>query len=34
MDRTFGIVKPNSVKKNQIGRILTMIEEDGFRLLP
>lgn len=33
MDRTFGIVKPNAVKKNQIGRILSMIEESGLKIV-
>lgn len=32
MERTFAMIKPNSVRKNQIGRILAMIEEDGMRL--
>jgi len=33
MERTFGILKPNAVKLNQIGRILTMMEEDGFKVV-
>jgi nucleoside-diphosphate kinase len=33
MDRTFAIIKPNSVAKNQIGRILTMMEEDGLKIV-
>ena len=32
MERTFAIIKPNAVKKNQIGRIITMMEEDGLRV--
>lgn len=33
MDRTFAIIKPNSVAKNQIGRIVTMMEEDGLKIV-
>lgn len=33
MERTFGIIKPNAVANNQIGRIFTMIEEDGFKIV-
>lgn len=33
MERTFSIIKPNSVKKNQIGRILTMMEDDGLKIV-
>jgi nucleoside-diphosphate kinase len=33
MEQTFGILKPNAVQKNRIGRILTLIEEDGFRIV-
>jgi nucleoside-diphosphate kinase len=33
MDRTFAIIKPNSVKKNQIGRIITMMEESGLKVV-
>ena len=33
MERTFGMIKPNAVKKSQIGRILTMIEEDGLKIV-
>jgi len=33
MDRTFSIIKPNSVAKNQIGRIVTMMEEDGLKIV-
>ena len=33
MERTFGILKPNTVKASKIGRIFTMIEEDGFKIV-
>ncbi len=33
MERTFAIIKPNSVKKNQIGRIITMMEESGLKVV-
>jgi nucleoside-diphosphate kinase len=33
MERTFSIIKPNSVKKNQIGRIITMMEEAGLKVV-
>lgn len=33
MERTFSIIKPNSVKKNQIGRIITMMEESGLKVV-
>lgn len=33
MERTLGIIKPNSVSKNQIGRILTMGEEAGLKVV-
>ncbi len=33
MERTFSIIKPNSVKKNQIGRIITMMEESGLKIV-
>jgi nucleoside-diphosphate kinase len=33
MERTFSIIKPNAVKKNQIGRILTMMEESGLKIV-
>ena len=32
-ERTFAIVKPNSVKKNQIGKILNLMEEDGLKIV-
>jgi nucleoside-diphosphate kinase len=33
MEKTFAIVKPNAVKKNQIGRILTLMEENGLKIV-
>ena len=33
MERTFGMIKPNALKKNQIGKIFTLVEEDGFRVV-
>ena len=33
MERTLSIIKPNAVKKNQIGRIITMMEEDGLKVV-
>ena len=33
MEKTFAIIKPNSVKKNHIGRIITMMEEDGLKVV-
>lgn len=33
MERTFGMIKPNSVKKNQIGKILTIAEEAGLKIV-
>lgn len=33
MEKTFGIVKPNAVKKNIIGKIFNMLEEDGFKIV-
>lgn len=33
MDRTFGIIKPNSVQKNHIGKILTIAEENGLKII-
>jgi nucleoside-diphosphate kinase len=33
MDRTFAIIKPNAVANNQIGRIITMMEEDGLKVV-
>lgn len=33
MEKTFSMIKPNAVKKNQIGRIVTMMEEDGLKVV-
>ncbi len=33
MEKTFAIIKPNSVKKNQIGKIISMMEEDGLKVV-
>ena len=33
LEKTLGIIKPNAVRKNQIGRILTLIEEEGLRIV-
>ncbi len=33
MERTFGIVKPNAVKKNLIGKILTLVEDNGLKIV-
>lgn len=33
MERTLGIIKPNAVRKNQIGKILAMVEEFGLKIL-
>jgi nucleoside-diphosphate kinase len=32
-NRTFTIVKPDSVRKNNFGRIISRIEAEGFRIL-
>jgi nucleoside-diphosphate kinase len=32
MERTFAMIKPNAIKNKHVGRILQMIEEDGFNL--
>lgn len=32
-ERTFGMIKPNATKKNQIGKILSMVEQDGFKIV-
>ena len=32
MERTFAIIKPDAVKKGHAGRILSRIEETGFRV--
>jgi len=33
MERTLGIIKPNSVQKNHIGKILTIGEEAGLKVV-
>ncbi|WP_186646795.1 nucleoside-diphosphate kinase [Fluviispira vulneris] len=33
MERTFSIIKPDGVKRNIIGKILTKIEESGLRIV-
>lgn len=33
LERTFGIIKPDAVAKGQIGEILTMVQQSGFRLI-
>lgn len=32
-EKTLSIIKPNAVKKNQIGRIIAMMEEDGLKVV-
>jgi len=33
MERTLSIIKPNAVKKNHIGKIITMMEDDGLKVV-
>jgi nucleoside-diphosphate kinase len=33
VERTFSIIKPDAVKKNVIGKILTRFEENGLRIV-
>lgn len=33
VERTLSIIKPNAVKKNQLGRIITMIEDEGLKVV-
>ncbi len=33
LERTFGIIKPDAVAKGHVGEILTMIQENGFRVV-
>lgn len=33
VERTFGMIKPNATKKNYIGKILAMVEQDGFKIV-
>lgn len=32
-ERTLSIIKPNAVKKNRIGRVIAMMEEDGLSIV-
>lgn len=32
-ERTLSIIKPNAVKKNSIGRVVAMMEEDGLKVV-
>ncbi len=33
LDRTFAIIKPDAVKNRHVGEILTIIEQNGFRIV-
>ncbi len=33
MERTLLMIKPDAVEKNAIGRIISMVEENGFRVV-
>lgn len=33
LERTFGIIKPDAVKNGHVGKILAMIETQGFRIV-
>jgi nucleoside-diphosphate kinase len=33
MERTFGMIKPNATSKNLIGKIISMVEQDGFKIV-
>lgn len=33
LERTFAIIKPDAVKNNHIGAILSIIEQNGFRIV-
>jgi nucleoside-diphosphate kinase len=33
LERTFAIIKPDAVKNGHVGEILTIIEQNGFRIL-
>jgi len=33
VERTFGMIKPNATKANRIGKILSLIEQDGFKIV-
>ena len=32
-ERTFSIIKPDAVKRNLIGAILTRFEQNGFKII-
>src|ERR1700712_4798273 len=33
LERTFGMIKPDAVKNGHLGKILSLVEEHGFRIL-
>ncbi|MBI1859738.1 MAG: nucleoside-diphosphate kinase [Deltaproteobacteria bacterium] len=33
MERTFSIIKPNAVKRNLIGKIIAIVEENGLKVV-
>lgn len=33
LERTFAIIKPDAVKNNHVGDILSIVEQNGFRIL-
>ena len=33
MERTFSIIKPNAVKRNVIGKIIAILEENGLKIV-
>jgi nucleoside-diphosphate kinase len=33
LERTFGMIKPDAVKNGHLGKILALIEENGFRVV-
>lgn len=33
LERTFGMIKPDAVKNGHLGKILSLIEEHGFRII-
>lgn len=32
-ERTFGMIKPNATKNNHIGKILSLVEQDGLKIV-
>ena len=32
LERTFGMIKPDAVSKGHVGKILALVEENGFRI--